>query len=310
MIKIPEVCIYCDRKRSPSSELTTEHIIPKALGGYNTYPKSSCKICNYKTSAFEAKVLRGAFYAFREKTNLTSRSKNRPITLPLFAINGDEKSRLDIPIEDYPAMLMLPKYFKAKILCDDGYDSEPCKPWLFTETHDLSKLTFKYGITSFATMSIDSLSFGRMLCKIGHSWACKYQLNRRFMPFLTRLIIEDRGHEFLNFVGISQITPPSIGLSHISHTIRLFEQSHKLGKLLVCEVTLFANLGSPTYHIVVGLIPDSDNEAEFPKIMRIKIPKHHRITHFRAVVKIDGSVRRPAFDKFAPDVMGNFSNNR
>ena len=310
MIKLPEVCIYCDRSRSSSSELTTEHIIPKALGGVDTLPKSSCKICNYRTSAFEAKVLRGAFYAFREKTNITSRSKNRPNTLPLFAINGDEKSRLDIPIDDYPVMLTLPIYFKAKILCDGEYNSEPCKPWLFAEAHDLSKLTFKYGIDTFATMSIDSLSFGRMLCKIGHSWACKYQVNCNFVPCLTRLIIEDRGHDFLNFVGVSHITPPPIGLSDISHTIRLFEQSHELGRLLICEVTLFANLGPPTYHIVVGLIPDSENKAKFPKIARIKIPKHHRITHFRAVVGIDGSIRRPGFDQFAPDVMGKFSKSR
>ena len=302
-----QVCIYCEQPPKLDEQLTTEHVIPFALGGNETFSKASCKICGYRTSAFEAKVLRGAFYALREKLRLPSRTKDRPDTLPLFSVNGDEGRRVQIPLSEYPVTLPLPRYTKAKILNEVDFSAEPRKPWIFAESKDLSNLTDKYGIYQFATMSINSLSFGRMICKIGNSWVTKQLNGRQFFPFLQKIILEDRGYDFLNFVGISHFNAPPSGAGAIEHKLRLFEHPHELGRLLICEVTLFANLGAPTYHAIVGVLTDGTVVKEPPKFSRIKLPKRLRADEYRAIIKIDGSERTAGFDPFAPDVVGNFS---
>lgn len=66
-------CIYC----GSTDALTDEHIIPLALNGTGTLPKSSCVVCAKITGAFEQRVLRGALWPLRVATQMKSRSKHK-----------------------------------------------------------------------------------------------------------------------------------------------------------------------------------------------------------------------------------------
>jgi hypothetical protein len=67
-------CIYCGHA---GSELSNEHIIPYALGGYAYLGKASCAACQKITSRIEGNVLRkpGQLYNLRRSLGLRSRRK-------------------------------------------------------------------------------------------------------------------------------------------------------------------------------------------------------------------------------------------
>lgn len=143
--------------------------------------KATCNSCRDLTGKIEAKVLRGAMRAYRIKAGLPSRSKTPPATLPIFAVNGEADARLEIPINDYPTLLPLPHFSGPAILQGGRVNFEPKEPWLGLDSEALERLFEKYPIESFATMSLDATSFGKMLCKIAHCLAI-HQFGLTFRP--------------------------------------------------------------------------------------------------------------------------------
>ncbi|MDN3645645.1 HNH endonuclease [Pontixanthobacter aestiaquae] len=249
-------CIFCLRFFA-ADELTDEHSIPFALGGKSVLPRATCEVCREETSRFETKVLRGAFHAFRFKSGLQSRSKTPPKTLPIFGIDGDEGNRLEIPYDAYPTMLPLPRFRDAAILDNGNVDAAFIAPWVAVDQGQINAIFDSYAIQSFGSMSLDIISFSRMLAKIAHCLAVEaYGLN--FTPYLPRMIRCDEQFNFRKYIrskdneALTSINPAT------KHTIQFCRMAIGDYKLLGCRLTLFSNLGAPTYEIVVG-----DEEGSF-----------------------------------------------
>lgn len=289
-------CIFCRVHFSSASDLTDEHAIPLALGGKIVLKKSTCEQCRVETSRFETKVLRGAFYAFRVLTGLPSRSKEAVESLPIFAVDGDEGRRLDIPTIDYPICLPLPRFDRCAILDDGRFGGEPIPPWNASELAQSEVILERYKIASFASMSLDVLSFSRLLAKVAHCLAVR-QYGANFTPFLTDIILNDRGYNFRKFIRSVDNTPPEPIDTSTRHRFEICEANVLNFRLIICRLTLFENLGAPTYDIVVGEkggeftgVPCIDSED-------IVLRDEHRMDNVRVDIRLrpsgEDSARHP-----------------
>lgn len=101
-------CIYCGQTEGT---LQDEHIIPYGLNGTWELKAASCADCAEITSSFERDVLRKALIAPRVALGFRSyRPKKIPKTLPLEIDRGRGKEELDVPIEEHPAVAVLPRF--------------------------------------------------------------------------------------------------------------------------------------------------------------------------------------------------------
>ena len=113
-------CIYCRTKQGPFGD---EHLIARGLNGPWVLNEASCKErCQKITSAFEGHVLgpvlRGA------RAGLKMRMGDRPTTLPLLIDRGDgDFVEVQVPIEDYPAVVQFPEYLPPAYLDTRPYTS-------------------------------------------------------------------------------------------------------------------------------------------------------------------------------------------
>src|SRR5690349_19283977 len=104
------VCIYC----GSNAGLEDEHIFPYGLGGNLILPKSSCRNCSRRSSAYEGTCQRSMFGPFRMLYEMpTRRKKDRPETLPLkvkHAADQADWSTIDVPREEVPFLILLPEF--------------------------------------------------------------------------------------------------------------------------------------------------------------------------------------------------------
>ena len=101
-------CIYCG---ATSGKLTTEHVVPEALGGVHIMTRSSCDICretlNHRVDkiAIRSLMQARAAYGFKSK-----RPKNRSITVirppdsPSFSVLGNTAT---YPVNGYSGSVIL-----------------------------------------------------------------------------------------------------------------------------------------------------------------------------------------------------------
>ena len=285
-------CLYCGTVGETGRTLTDEHVIPFALGGSVVLPEASCHKCAKVTGAFEAKVLRGGLRSIKERAGLSSRSKTRPATLPLFCVNGDENRRVDVALEDYPAVVILPHFVGPQIAPFADSPAVSDQPWLFVPQMDAAALREKYGISSWASNQMDSISFGRMLAKIAHGFAVALQGLDSFVPFLPDLILNDRGHEFLRFIG-SMDSFGQVAGGDIIHWFQLVAEVAGGQRYLTCHLRLFDSFGAPTYRIVVGQLQTDFNPM-------VTLPSHpvvvdERSANWRIMISInDAGAEGPA----------------
>jgi hypothetical protein len=296
------VCVICGKAPLAGENLTTEHIIPFALGGNETLPKSVCKRCAHKTSRAEAAVLRGALFAFRTKIGLPTRSNERPKELPLFCINEDEKRRISVPIGDYPVVLPLPRYGEPGIF--SGVSARvPSKPWFFAEEADFGVLSRDYGVNAFATMALDTFAFAQMLAKIGHVWLTKVLGFGGFEPLLARYIISNDSPKLFNFVGSEDQSNISQGKVKIDHTLGVSKRVTPFGTLISCDIQLFRNLGAPLYRVIAGRELGNVSKVTTPVVSKSMLQGR-----VRAMIVTDG-VARHGFAGMVPDSVGKIAGN-
>lgn len=254
-------CIYCDKLVDKCGPLTDEHVIPYALGGNITLPSSSCRSCATITSRFETAILRGPFRAFKERIGLPSRSKNRPKSLPIFCVNGDEKKRMQIPLEHYPVTIQLPHILGPTIANYPENYGHHRMPWLFAEEGKLESLGDIYSVEQFALNEIPLSAFGRMLAKIAHCVAVNKYGPTGFVPFLRGVILGTSGEGYYRYVG-SIDDPATVEGGATSHTFQLYLEQRDNIRFLVCQIRLFANLGAPSYRVVVGQLLSDFNPLQ------------------------------------------------
>ncbi|HZM45685.1 MAG TPA: hypothetical protein VFC14_12690 [Burkholderiales bacterium] len=92
--------------------------------------------------------------------------------------------------------------------------------------------------------------FARMLAKIAHSFAVAEIGLDNFTPFLQKMIIE--GIETPSYYVGGDFTVPPAERDGAMHWVRLQPDDN----YLVATIRLFAPLGAPLYHIIVGTLRD------------------------------------------------------
>lgn len=270
------VCIYCGKSGTVHA-LTNEHIVPLALGGMYILPASSCGECTRITGRFEQVILRGCLRGIKERMTLPTRSKIRPRTLPLFAVNGDESVTAHVRVEHYPAIAMLPA-IPGPTLNGRYLPSRPADThWAFVPALDLETLERDYGIRSFSTSAINVEAFARMLAKIAHAGAAAQLGLSAFQPCLPGVILSDRARGYERYIGwwsepeTMEATPEN----RLMHVLSFGTIDHDGHRYLTGRLRLFANYGAPSYMIIVGQLFEDYAPMTAPIWQPWKMPEGH-----------------------------------
>lgn len=238
-------CIYC-----PSSEsLGKEHIIALSLNGALILPKASCPNCAKATGEIERVCARESFGQFRLRHGFRSRKKHvRTLNLSIETQGADgQVSNRPVAIADLPDVLFLLRFkHTAGVLLGQTNDTSNVEPWI------------RLGggakpIVGDTVARFDAFSFARMLAKIGHSFAVAELGISSFRPLVLDFLF-GRSDKLSSLVGGSFDEPV---LATALHWLRLRDHVDFASRrhFIVANIRLFACLGAPTYHVVVGEMP-------------------------------------------------------
>ena len=220
----------------------------------------------------------------KERLQLSSRTKKRPASLPLFCVNGAEDGRVDVAVNDYPALIALPHLVGPQIAPFVNSPTVQREPWRFLPQPDMDTLVEKYGVTSFASPQIDTFSFARMLAKIALALAYgELHPQTGFIEFISNLILKDSGPRILALVG-SVDGEWDRNEGPVSHTLRLLREEAGGRAYLTCHIRLFANFGAPAYRVVIGQF-----EADFdPELLatNLRVTADPRTAHYRLMIAL------------------------
>ena len=249
-------CIYCGTK---DRNLSNEHVLPLGLGGIWVLGKASCPKCQKITSRFELDVLRHTLLPVRAKVDLPTRHRNkRPIEFPLTIEKGGKELTINLPIDQYPAILALPRFklpaYIDKRPCDRGIDLNGlyhillgCKS-LREVGRDLNADRLTYTITYKGFKG--GFSFARLLAKIGYGMAiARYGANVIDTAYVLEAILgkSDNVGKWVGTEGESSSTAGRL------HDARISVENDDI----YVRIRLFACLPGtcPVYLVVVGSVP-------------------------------------------------------
>ena len=244
-------CIYCGTSGSP---LAREHIVPFALGGGWILPEASCSGCARITSAIERYCLREMLGTFRNAMGLPSRRrKDRPTSLAakIRHDSGREEVVSLLPT-DFPASLTLARLPPARALRgmpDDDSPVEGAEWWTWTRNTDAERIGLGEEMALVLNNRCNPTKFSQMLAKIGHGFAVATLGVGGFQPLALDLALGRTAH--INYLVGAMLPPDSNEPAKHLHQLNL--RIHDPSGMIVVNVRLFANLGAPTYHVLVGL---------------------------------------------------------
>jgi hypothetical protein len=180
----------------------------------------------------------------------TDHPEERPGELPLLFVDetGTER-RIPVPVAEFPLIVTLPKLPVARALRGLPHDTGPVEVqmWTFHPTvNALNQILFSHRANAVDLGRVSLLPFARMLAKIGHAYAVA-ELGHESIEACSTDFIRGIDAGANNYVGSNAlIEEPSPHLHYINH----LEQDST--GIIVVTIRLFANLGAPTYQVVVG----------------------------------------------------------
>lgn len=254
-------CIYC---RAHGVPLTDEHIIPLGLGGNLVLPKASCAKCAAITGRIEQFCLRNMFGVVRARMQFpTRRPKERHRLSPLHIVQNDNSvSTKQIPISDFPFGIVLARLQPPRILL--GLPPVQNFPgadfWRANIPDELQATATRFGGKGFRLGSFHAGYFTRMLAKIGHAFAVADQGLDKFTPLLSDMIVGN--YDTPNYLvgGNGHTETPATSMVHQLHLEVGWVDGVDYSSIgptdiqfLIVHIRLFAFLGSPQYHVVVGI---------------------------------------------------------
>jgi len=253
-------CIYC-RSRD---RLSDEHIVPYAAGGRWVLPDASCKNCATVTGTFEGEVSRTILGPLRMLYNMpTRRKKERPRHLPL-KVKYPSSTDWEVAYVDRsicPFLVGLPLYPMPDALTrgvtEGNRSAATANIWIrgaaFWRNRDahLQWLCDALGaVEVMPTATVHTEPFCLMLAKIAHAFAVAELGLDGFHPFLPDLI---RARDLSNrarFIGGGRGDEPA---SEALHELNFDTTVSSNRNVIAVRVRLLGNLGTPTYHVAVGL---------------------------------------------------------
>ena len=258
-------CIYC----GSSESLSDEHVIPFGLGGTLILPKASCPSCAKITQAFEQRLLRGHWWAYRRKVGIKSRHpKEQPDTFPvIFEYPSSEIFREPIKPEEYP-FLVVCDFDSPSILKNTLVSGRPVARVVVKRLIAQEKMPNlkRHGANGTPTMSIemnfDVEDFVRLLAKI----ALAYAIGRRSLAAFSELyldkIVVGPTDGALSYVGRSTVQAVTIAGAGRLHALA----EHVADGFLGVYIVLFreADEDMPVYDVIVGRLRGESTAAAKP----------------------------------------------
>jgi hypothetical protein len=259
-------CIY-RRLEEPEHEgpLTDEHIIAQSVGGMLVLEKASCPACANQTHAFEGHAF-DPLRPLRQQLGfpMSRETKNRIRTKgeDKFIVKADGK-KIKVPMSTFPALAIHLAFPMAGILINQPMDDRALGGSIhgieltpgFGERFD--RLRAKLRAREIAIVGVDAAEqrrnqndYGRMLAKVGHSYAVAKLGLGNFCPLLLDIIHNKSPLNLSHYIGSSIGKPDQpTDLHEIG-----FAPRGMIGgdELVIVKVRLFANLQGQTHYIVVG----------------------------------------------------------
>ena len=252
-------CIYCGR-HGKNIKLGDEHIVPFGLGGKLVLPKASCDRCGKITGAtIERQCLRNMFGQLRIRSNYpTRRKKERPETLPMSVETEGRIEFVEAPVNRRPHATIMFAFPRPGILAgltpEESANVRLPGLWFYGQQDEAARLWTKENYPDAkrhgAVASFHPVLFQKMLAKIAHSFAVAEIGYGKFNPLLPKAIIGEAPWQPGYLVGGNPNEPPP---SEYINEIGFRNQVSIKGQpYLVVRIRLFANLGAPTYYVVVS----------------------------------------------------------
>jgi hypothetical protein len=252
-------CIYSRPGEEHVAPFTDEHIIPFGLlpkGGDWFLPKSSCLACNNITKKFEDRCLRGMMGITRAKLDLKTRRKKaraRPIDI-LFTkrAGGHETKQMDH--RDLPHYFLGYKWPEPGIFRGQSPDSRDFHGEITVRSPkgELEKFIPGDGRGFRLATAISEMDFARMLAKIAHAYAFARCGPDTFDPMLLDFILGDAENASY-LVGGDPAGPPPDQPDKLHDIYPVNCRIEPSGmEFLLVAIRLFAMVGMPRYHVVVG----------------------------------------------------------
>lgn len=257
-----------------------------AIGGKWILPEASCKKCERVTGRTESIALNNHLVGPRRRLGLRGRTRVSEAVkeLPVFVTGPNGDVKVMIPVEDHPSALFFLRLNTPPVIDRLlGRWFEPPSPvGVFVKILNLKEdvLKERYGITEWATPSLDLYTFCRMLAKIGHSYAIAKLGIGSFHPVLTQSILEEdrNSARVLPFVGGVPDEPEEAALHTVQEgTIRVAGI-----EMVGVRIRLFAQFGAPTYLVVVG------TKGKGPEVLPIGFPVGGDVPHSMSKVIVPG----------------------
>jgi hypothetical protein len=243
-------CIYCGRTEA-DGRLTSEHILALSLGGREELPKASCDPCAAITRDIEQFVAVDMLKAPRTKFRMKSRRK-LPEALPIqFTDQNGNESYERVAISDHPATIGLIRV-RPPALLDGREPSQMIQgwPWIFvTDREAHNRMARRNPTYTFTMAEFHVEKFNRVLAKTAYAVAVAELGLGTFLPLVTSLIL-DGSNLSETFVGGEVENPAPEPFLHKVHVFTPYYANDRC--YVVVTIRLFAQLGGPVYHVVVG----------------------------------------------------------
>ena len=204
---------------------------------------------------------------FRTHTKLRSRKGDVPEVLPIRATRDGRRKNEFVPVKKHPLILVLPVFEPPGILIgrDPFITIQKSGAMFWRDEIEFARRLKLHGDRDAdvaVRQLVDPQAFGKMLAKIGHSFAVGMFGQDVFRPFLIDAILTTRTH-YTNWVGGADHDLQGDGL----HLIDAQGHTSKLGqRLLSVLIRLFRPYGMPTYEVIVGeIVPGREQDLLNPR---------------------------------------------
>jgi hypothetical protein len=262
-------CIYCDARHG----LTTEHIVPRSLGGTHVLTTATCRSCQDATSRIERVVSRGDLLLFRTILGLpTYRPKNRPRTFRAKVRRGTTWSEEEVPLRYLAGAALFPRLpvpgawdrrEASAIVQTVGVVGLTAIPRTGPSPDELAYR--EDGIEEITVpVSLNPVAFMKLLAKVAWGFAAATPGIERVSPGVRGIILGTDS----NVAGWVGSPPPGLQAFDKDPAASTFQiRVHVMGPgLVVANVRLFAAQGAPEYFVVVGAVRWQDRWCPYPRV--------------------------------------------
>lgn len=252
-------CIYCHKKES---KLTTEHVIPFALGGTITLRNSCCEDCRRITSQCERSPLNENWAEARACLDYPSRKRNfdnEDFKLGVISLNGDKKTLFLKKSEVLGITQFLEYGLPAIFTGQNNKGITVTAVSTFGFGADLKEFKEKHDIKQFSySVEHKQNYFETMLAKIAYGFVIACWGIECFEECFVLPSILRKTDNIGLWVGCDSEEKilPKIGIQKGKNVLKLgiFKPAKSDKELIIVKLKFFANTDTPEYIVVVGTL--------------------------------------------------------